>query len=352
MRDKPTKAQRPSQKNHATKKAFWLAVKIAIGSSIAIYLAELLHLNYAASAGGIALLTIMGTKWETIRLSLLRIVTFFFSVCLMWLSLNLFHNEVAAYGVFVLFLVLACELLGWKSVISVNAVIATHFMIELDFTLETVWNEFMLVLIGITIAIIVNQFNDNYNCQKEQVQNMRRTEQELQALLVGMADYLSGNEIKGSVWARFADLEMDLREYIHQANEYQDNTFQSHPGYYIDYFEMRLKQCIVLHNLHYEMRRIRNLPKQAKIVADYILYLADYVVEINIPAKQIARLEEIFADMKRQPLPVSREEFENRAILYHILMDLEDFLNHKKKFVENMNETQKKLYWNQPDEQM
>jgi uncharacterized membrane protein YgaE (UPF0421/DUF939 family) len=88
------------------RKTLWLALKIAIGSSTAIYLAELLHLQYASAAGGIALLTIMGTKWETLRLSLLRVVTFFFTVTLMGLALLMFDSEVAAYGVFVLCLVM------------------------------------------------------------------------------------------------------------------------------------------------------------------------------------------------------------------------------------------------------
>jgi uncharacterized membrane protein YgaE (UPF0421/DUF939 family) len=337
--------RRVAQLRRSWRRALGLAVKVSIGSSAAIYFAQLFQLQNSAAAGGIALLTIMGTKWATVRLSFLRMVTFFCSVCVMWVSLNLFHNEVAAYGVFVFFLVLICELLGWKSAISVNAVIATHFMMERNFSADNIWNEFMLVLLGITVALLINLFNDNYSCQKEQVRNMRRTEQELQALLVGMATYLSGEEMDFNVWERISALEKDLSESICSAKEYQDNTFVSHPGYYIDYFEMRLKQCIVLHNLHGELRKIRQLPKQAEMVASYILYLADYVVEINIPVKQSARLEEIYADMRRQPLPVTREEFENRAILYHILMGLEDFLNHKKKFVENMNDTQKKLYW-------
>ena len=38
--------------------------------------------------------------------------------------------------------------------------------------------------------------------------------------------------------------------------------------------------------------------------------------------------------MKREPLPVSRGEFESRAMLYHVLMDLEEFLFIKQHFVD------------------
>ena len=131
------------------------------------------------------------------------------------------------------------------------------------------------------------------------------------------------------------------------AYDYQNNTFQSHPSYYIDYFEMRLNQCHILHNLHNEMRRIRSMPRQAAVIADYILYLVEYVVERNVPQAQIEKLEGIFEVMKREPLPLSREEFESRAMLYHILMDLEEFLIFKKRFVEGLSDEQRRRYWNQ-----
>lgn len=64
------------------------------------------------------------------------------------------------------------------------------------------------------------------------------------------------------------------------------------------------------------------MPKQAKIIADYMMYLVDFVIEINAPDQQMEKLEEIFRQMKKEGLPVNREEFESRAVLYHVLMDL------------------------------
>ena len=95
------------------------------------------------------------------------------------------------------------------------------------------------------------------------------------------------------------------------------------------------------------MKKIRNLPRQAKLIADYILYLVEYVVERNAPQKQIEKLEGIFETMRQEPLPVSREEFESRAILYHILMDLEEFLIFKRRFVESLSDEQRRRYWDQ-----
>jgi uncharacterized membrane protein YgaE (UPF0421/DUF939 family) len=325
------------------RKAVRLAVKIAIGSSAAIAVAELLRLDYASAAGGIALLTVMGTKWETFRLSLLRILTFVFTVGVMWVTMSLFHNEVIAYGVFVFFLVLLCKLVGWTSTISVNAVIATHFMAMQDFTLSNLWNEFLLVLIGVVIAIAVNQFTGHRTTRKELQRHMKETEQELEMLLGGMAAYLSGQEMHVNVWERAAEMEHKLESYIVEAAEFKENILQEHAEaeYYILYFEMRLKQCIVLHDLHQEMRRMRKLPKQTQHVAEYILYIADYVSDHGVPTKQANRLEKLFDEIRTEPLPETYDEFENYAILYHILLGLEDFLQHKMKFAEQVSEQQR-----------
>ena len=69
------------------------------------------------------------------------------------------------------------------------------------------------------------------------------------------------------------------------------------------------------------------------------------MVEINAPDAQLEQLTQIFQQMQHQPLPRDRQEFENRAILYHILMDIEEFLMLKKRFVETLDEKQKKIYW-------
>ncbi|MFR0666460.1 MAG: hypothetical protein ACLSIF_07005 [Faecalimonas umbilicata] len=116
-------------------------------------------------------------------------------------------------------------------------------------------------------------------------------------------------------------------------------------GYYIDYFEMRTKQCNVLHNLHYEMKKIRYIPKEADIVADYISYLRPFVTEKNDPTPQIEKLHELFDEIHYYELPKTTDDFESRAKLYHILMDLEEFLIFNRRFVEGLDERQRRIYW-------
>lgn len=327
------------------KKILLLALKIGIGGSIAYYIAELLHLQFASSAGIVTLLTLQQTKWDTLKLSVRRIITFFatFLVCLF--LCYAIRTPWFDYGIYLFLLVFFCECWGWRAAISVNAVTAAHFLSTQDFSAEMLLNELLIVLIGIVVAIILNLFHINETHEAHMIHGMREVEQRMRDILKEMAGYLRHQIMGRDVWRDIHNLREDLFKYVDEAQEYQSNTFVSHPEYYVNYFEMRESQCMVLHNLHAEMRRLRNLPKQAEMVADFMDYISNCVTEKNDPQKQINELEHILSEMKNSPLPESREEFESRAMLYHVLMDLEDLLIEKKRFVSSINAKQYEIYW-------
>jgi uncharacterized membrane protein YgaE (UPF0421/DUF939 family) len=47
----------------------------------------------------------------------------------------------------------------------------------------------------------------------------------------------------------------------------------------------------------------------------------------------LSELERLHHHYEQQPLPVTRQEFENRSMLYHILEDMKAFLDIKKDFI-------------------
>ncbi|MCD8131272.1 MAG: aromatic acid exporter family protein [Lachnospiraceae bacterium] len=332
-------------KRTVLQKRFLKAAKISVGSGIAIFIAILLGLDYEVSAGTIALLTLVTTKWGTIRLSLYRLITLVISIVLAVAIFSCIGNEWLAFGIYVFCVVFICEVFGWAATVSVNAVIGAHLLTSLDFSARFIYNEVMLVLIGVSVAIVLNLIHNYKRYEKELIESMRKTEARLQELLEELAVYLRGREALGGVWENVQGLEEQIGRYYEEAKEYQENTFASHPGYYMEYFVMRRHQCAILGNLYHSISQIRSMPTQAGKIADYLVYLKDYVVEKNAPEEQIERLHQVFRSMEKEPMPVSREEFESRAILYHVLLELEEFLNCKKGFVEGMDETKKLIYW-------
>ena len=331
-------------KDHRLRKILLLSLKIGVGSSLAIYLARRMALDYAVSAGTIMLLTVMTSKWESLRLAWLRLSTFLLTVVLAWACFTWIENPWIAYGVLLAAIVCITECSGWRSTISVNAVIAAHLFSSKNLD-HAVWNEFWLVLIGTAIAILINLYHANSSSKKHLIANMRFVEQRLQEILLVLADYLESTPQEGSVWDEICTLEQQIQGVIQEAYEYQNNTFPLHPLYYVSYFQMRLDQCQVLHNLHYEMKKIRSMPKEAAVVSGYARYLVPYVVEFNQPQEQTRKLKQICEKFKKQGSLESGEAFESYAMLYHILMDLEEFLVYKMRFIRDLDEEQKRKYW-------
>ena len=74
-----------------TKRVLILSLKIGVGSAVAIILAYFFKLDNPTSAGTIALLSLLTTKWGTVKLVLRRISTFFVTILFVLFSLNLFQ---------------------------------------------------------------------------------------------------------------------------------------------------------------------------------------------------------------------------------------------------------------------
>ena len=170
------------EKRLKAEKILMLSVKIAIGASLAIYIAEYLRLENAASAGIITLLSVLTTKWGTLKLSLLRIVTFLATVAGCWLIFQYVQGDWIGFGIFLFFMVILCELTGLRNTLSVNAVIATHILTARDFSADFFVNELLLVLIGVALAFLLNLFHGNRSHKKVIIENMRYTEQQLQEI--------------------------------------------------------------------------------------------------------------------------------------------------------------------------
>lgn len=177
-----------------------LAAKIAVGSSGAIFLAQLLELDHYTSAGIITLLTLMTTKWETLQLSVFRLITFIITMIVGGIAFHFIDTAWISYGVFIFFLIFLSYALGWHATISVNAVLGTHLLLDGSFGVAEVQNEFLLVIIGVVIAIILNLFRDYKHQRKTIIANMRYVERQMQKMMRELAAYFSDEEVKLETW--------------------------------------------------------------------------------------------------------------------------------------------------------
>lgn len=318
-------------------------IKIAAGSVIAIFLADMLGLSYSTSAGIITLLTIQDTSRETIKISIKRMIAFLLAAILSYIVFSIVGYHAFSYGIFLFIFIACCTPLHLGSAVSTNAVLVTHYLLAKDMSFPIIINEAVLLLIGAGIGTLLNLYMPG---KEKEIRAMQRTlEEDLRTILLRMSEYIVKEDRADYTGSCFDRLQVDIDNGMKTAFAYMNNTFFQESKYFIEYMNMREQQRVVLQDIYKKIMNIRTIVPQTEQVSEFIHEIAVSFGESNNATELITELDGLFEQMKDSPLPVTREEFEGRAMLYAILMDLRYFLLLKKDFADSLTEEQIKRYW-------
>lgn len=339
-----------------------LVLEYGIGASVATFLAFALGLKYYSAAGILVLLTIQTTRHQTLRTTLQRYFAFFLMVVLSWLIIRPLNYTVLSFGLFVLVFVALCIMLDWTAVMPGMAVLATHFLLEREMSLALILNEFWLLMIGAGIGVFMN-FIMPY--QKEPLAKYRDiVDTHIGIILSSIARrmhrlhekstnppndagalFAELNAENEAMKASFNDFNQVLSEYQEAADYERANRLQSASVYPQAYFQMRSTQAVLLQRIWQNLERVTETYDLSLHLSRFIQHAADSLHELNNAERLIAELLEIEAIYVAAPLPETRAEFENRALLFVILEDIQMFLQIKYDFAREMSERDVKRYW-------
>lgn len=320
--------------------------RIAIGFTLALLVSELLGLKYTASAGLIALLSIQTTKKETIKTAITRFFTMAITFILVFLIFKSMGFTVLSFGVFLLVFTAFCVIFNTEIALSINTVLASHFWIEQRLDLDFFINETLIFAIGVGFGIILNLFLSSKVHHIRKVQN--EVEAELKLILTGFAKFLATQEGKLLHEDALNDLKESVKNAQNQIRNYADNTFTQDLTYFVKYIDMRRSQIKVLYRITSSLKKLNldeDLQIHADVISAYFNEISEHLHECNnaeVLLKQTSGMLEAF---RKSELPRTREEFENRAILFQIISDTEYFLLIKNRFANDLTIEQSYCYW-------
>lgn len=318
-------------------------IKTAAGSAAALLIAKSLGLNSYASAGIITLLTIQNTSRETIEISLKRLAAFLIATVYALLFFTLFGFHAVSFGLFLLAFMGTCTPLKLRAAVSTNAVLASHYLAAGAIGPSAILNEAQLLLIGSGIGMLMNLYMPG---KVKQIRAIQRTlEEDLKNVLLRMSVFLQREDKTGYDGECFQKLEHDISLGLKYAYENMNNTFFQETKYFIQYMEMRRQQCEILESIYKKILPLNQVPAQANEVAVFIAKIAASFGESNNAKSLLEECGKLYVKMKNSSLPVTREEFEHRAFLYFIIIDLENFLNLKAGFADSLSQEQISKYW-------
>ncbi len=311
--------------------------KLLIGAIASIFVANLLHLTYAYSAGIITLLSIQDTKKETLQTFGKRLLIFIAMTMLSLLVFPLLGYHLGAFAVILLPYLLLCLVLNMKEAIAPVAVLCTHYISSQSCDLAMIVNELLLLLIGAGVGIFLNLFftENRYLIRREQ----ESIEEQMRHILNEMAFYIKNDRVCPVQREIFRQLDAMLADLEHEAALYLNNHFSGENDYFYCYVNLRMGQCSLLKRIYADIARLEMIPEQASLISDYVAQMAQVFHETNNAEMLLKQLDALYGIFDGERLPESRKEFENRAILYHILGDLREFVKRKQTFYQKHQKT-------------
>lgn len=335
-------ANQDHKTHYFAKKALNTGLKIGLGSSLAAALAAAAGLGNPVSAATITLLTLMSTRLDQVELVLQRLVSFLMTILIALAISWLWQWNYISFAVFLFLVAFLTERLGWSRTLSVNALIGMHFLQAEQISVDFVLNECKLVFLGMLIAIVFNQFFSYKSAEVHIFRHIRRMDREMQNVLALLESYIRGEEV--DPWQMIHQMEKDLELDLMLAKELAQNTFSQAASVYVKYFQLRQKQLAVVSSLHHQIRKVRSL-KEADMVADYVHDIIPFIYDRNIPEAQIKVLQSLVVYDEKELAHLDAATFKDKAVVYHVLDDLEAFLRMKQQFLNDLSDQEQRLFF-------
>jgi uncharacterized membrane protein YgaE (UPF0421/DUF939 family) len=298
-------------------------LKTALGTPIAIFIAQLLTLDNYISAGILTILCIQVTRKRSMRSAWTR-----FAACLLAMGFSFLIFETIGYhplsiGILLILFIPTTVKLGITEGIVTSSVIILHLYGSESITLELIINEVVLISVGIGTALIFNLYMPSLETELKKMQ--QKVESNFRTILIEIAHYLDTGD-EGWAGKEFTETQDVLEKAKGIANrDVENHLLRNHHPYY-HYFQMRTKQFEILERMLPLISRVSNVNEQSKEMATFFSQLADGIHPGNTAILFLNQLKEMRNEFRAGELPKTREEFEARASLFTLLNEIEQYL--------------------------
>lgn len=307
-------------------------VKTALGSAVAIFIAQALGLSFYASAGILTILCIQPTRRRSLETVIRRFLACLLIIMFSFIIFHIIGYNPFAIGLLLLFFIPSLVYLHIQEGLISSAVIMLHLYGLEKMTLPIVVNEISIISIGMGVALLCNLYmpslEDEIKVYKEQIdskfcfifekisiflkdpsKNSHLEEYEETCTLLGKAKKVAKLEIEN--------------HYIRTTN---DEDYE--------YFLMRERQLSILKRIINTLSAIHVSNEQSDILASFF---RDLCYSLNPKMTGVIckhQLDEIYKMFRLMPLPHTADDLETRAAMLTIIHEMESFLVMKAKFKE------------------
>lgn len=298
-------------------------LKTAAGAGLAMYIAQLLGLNFYGSAGIITILCLETSKRRSLSQAINRTLACFLALLVGGVLFELAGYNPLTFSILILIFLPILIQMHLNGGFITSVVILLHIYTLKTISVPIITNEVLLVLIGTIIALILNSFMPNLEKQLSTIQE--EIETRFKTILYEYAMYLEKGD-QGWDGKEMVELESIFKRAKELALRNVENHLLRNENRHYDYFKMREDQYDILHRMLPIISQLDEKVLQRLMFSTFLKALSEKVKEENTAYIFIERLAEMRLEMKALPLPQTREEFETRASLFHLMNEINRYL--------------------------
>ena len=313
-------------------------VKTAVGATLAIIISGAIGLEYAASAGVITILSVQNTRKASVNLALQRFGSTVLALLIAGALFTIVGYNAIAFGLYLAIFIPMAVKFKIADGIVVSSVLVTHLLVQKSISLYWIKNELLLMTVGVGLGILLNAYMPKI--EGEIKEDQIDIENKMREILMQMAKTLREQSAYIGEEKLYQELEAKLKEGSEKAYRNLNNYIVYEAKYYAQYMEMRTHQFQILKYMRGNFTRFYMTFEQTELVASFTEKVALEFHEYNSADSLLEDLKGIIEECRIQSLPKIREEFENRAMLFQFLKDLEYLIEVKRNFKNNLSKEQ------------
>ena len=234
------------------------------------------------------------------------------------------------FGLYLLLFIPIASRFKLNEGIVVSSVLVTHLLVEKRADMWLLFNEIGLMVIGVSIALLLNLYMPSI--EKKLKEDQEFIENSIREILRLMSESLKEKAVSINEEAMFKNLEYRILSGRTRAYKNLNNTLFSDNSYYVKYMDMRFQQLETLKSMRTHFNKFFMTYTQTVMMSDFTRKVSASIHENNTAVGLLQGLNELRLEFSTMELPKTREEFENRAMLYQFLNDMERFLTIKNEF--------------------
>ncbi len=299
-------------------------IKTALASFLAYLLSDYFGLKYGLTASIVAIISIQSTKTESIKITFERFLAVLLGISIFVFLVFIMGFQYITLGIFILIFMPLCIKFDILQGFLVTTVLATHILTEKSISKEFLINEISILILGLLIGNILNLYMPN----NEKKIDLKKTEVDdtIKKILSEISETLKCNCVSVAEDNNFKHLKNIIEDGRKLSLlEYQNSLFEKCNND-LNFFSMRRRQYRILTRIRIYFKRLYITYEHSLILSNFISHVSENIDLKNDISALLAEHSQLKTLFSKMPLPQTRQEFENRATLYQLLQEMEEFL--------------------------